>query len=176
MDFGPESSFQLTGRGTGLHRLAPICDQNWNRYVVYLSHILPMLRSRRRWKEQVDMTLAICWCMDNELPRMTPRWSTSSVAWMTISLSESEWSLLEIHFRLSLGPNQINSVLAGSSWSRHLEQQTWTSRTHCLCPKKIFQINSAWHNDFWAGMFTYQGILCHIYCCSELFTERCMPI
>ena len=39
---------------------------------LFRSSTLPILRSFRRWKKQVDATLAMCWRMDNELSRMTP--------------------------------------------------------------------------------------------------------
>jgi len=45
------------------------------------SSTLPILRSRRRWKKQVDVTLAMCWRMDIELSRITPRSRTRSDEW-----------------------------------------------------------------------------------------------
>ena len=57
------------------------------------SSTLPILRSRRRWKKQVDVTLAMCWRMDVELSRITPRSRTRSDGSMTVWPTWTEISL-----------------------------------------------------------------------------------
>jgi len=87
-----------------------------NRLRVSWSRTLPILRSRRRWKKQVDITLVIYWCMDNELSRMTPRSRTRSDSCITAWPTRTETSVLARCSRLTWDPSHISSVLVGFNW------------------------------------------------------------